>query len=70
MFLRNWLILFVSVKLLDWGEDGFTTDAETAALRSSFKQEVAVWHKLGHPNITKVIFFFLFNFNEFIFYVD
>lgn len=45
------------MKLLDWGEDGFTTDAETAALRSSFKQEVAVWHKLGHPNITKVIFF-------------
>ncbi|KAH7653256.1 Dual-specificity kinase protein [Dioscorea alata] len=45
----------VAVKLLDWGEDGFTTDAETAALRSSFKQEVAVWHKLDHPNITKFI---------------
>ncbi|KAM0937115.1 putative dual-specificity kinase [Dioscorea sansibarensis] len=47
----------VAVKLLDWGKDGFTTDAETVALRSSFKQEVAVWHKLDHPNITKVIFF-------------
>jgi hypothetical protein len=42
------------VKLLDWGEDGFATEAETAALRTSFKQEVAVWHKLSHPNVTKV----------------
>jgi hypothetical protein len=37
------------VKLLDWGEDGFATENETA-----FKQEVAVWHELGHPNVTKV----------------
>jgi hypothetical protein len=43
-----------AVKLLDWGEDGFATEAETAALRTSFKQEVAVWHKLSHPNVTKV----------------
>jgi hypothetical protein len=43
-----------AVKLLDWGEDGFATEAETAALRTSFKQEVAVWHKLNHPNVTKV----------------
>jgi hypothetical protein len=34
---------------LDWGEDGFATENETA-----FKQEVAVWHELGHPNVTKV----------------
>ncbi|KAM1041092.1 hypothetical protein ACFX13_031059 [Malus domestica] len=27
--------------------------AETAALRASFQQEVAVWHKLDHPNIPK-----------------
>ncbi|XP_010917790.1 serine/threonine-protein kinase 52 [Elaeis guineensis] len=45
----------VAVKLLDWGEDGFATDAETAALRTSFQQEVAVWHKLKHPNVTKFI---------------
>ncbi|KAJ0974093.1 hypothetical protein J5N97_016058 [Dioscorea zingiberensis] len=45
----------VAVKLLDWGEDGFTTDVETTALRSSFKQEVAVWHKLDHPNVTQFI---------------
>ncbi|CAI9771314.1 unnamed protein product [Fraxinus pennsylvanica] len=42
----------VAVKLLDWGEDGMATAAETAALRASFKQEVAVWHKLDHPNVT------------------
>jgi len=46
-----------AVKLLDWGEDGFATEAETAALRTSFKTEVAVWHKLSHPNVTKVNIF-------------
>lgn len=35
------------------------TAAETAALRTSFRQEVAVWHKLDHPNVTKVLIFFL-----------
>uniref|UniRef100_A0A6N2MRV7 non-specific serine/threonine protein kinase n=1 Tax=Salix viminalis TaxID=40686 RepID=A0A6N2MRV7_SALVM len=44
----------VAVKVLDWGEDGIATAAETTALRASFKQEVAVWHKLDHPNVTKV----------------
>jgi hypothetical protein len=42
------------VKLLDWGEDGFASETETATLRASFKQEVAVWHELNHPNVTKV----------------
>ncbi|KAH7858020.1 hypothetical protein Vadar_019121 [Vaccinium darrowii] len=45
----------VAVKLLDWGEDGMATTAETAALRASFRQEVAVWYKLDHPNITKFV---------------
>ncbi|KAG9451946.1 hypothetical protein H6P81_004850 [Aristolochia fimbriata] len=45
----------VAVKLLDWGEDGFASNAETAALRASFRQEVAVWHKLDHPNVTKFV---------------
>ncbi|KAM7527213.1 hypothetical protein LguiB_030623 [Lonicera macranthoides] len=45
----------VAVKVLDWGEDGIATVAETAALRSSFRQEVAVWHKLDHLNVTKFI---------------
>ncbi|XP_051129519.1 serine/threonine-protein kinase STY13-like [Andrographis paniculata] len=45
----------VAVKVLDWGEDNVATAAETAALRASFKQEVAVWHKLDHPNVTKFI---------------
>lgn len=45
----------VAVKVLDWGEDGVATAAEAAALRASFQQEVAVWHKLDHPNVTKFI---------------
>ncbi|KAJ7979999.1 Protein kinase family protein [Quillaja saponaria] len=45
----------VAVKVLDWGEDGIATTAETAALRASFRQEVAVWHKLDHPNVTKFV---------------
>ncbi|KAI3459411.1 hypothetical protein Pfo_016074 [Paulownia fortunei] len=45
----------VAVKLLDWGEDGMATAAETAALRASFKQEVSVWHKLDHPNVTRFV---------------
>ncbi|KAJ8483754.1 hypothetical protein OPV22_016239 [Ensete ventricosum] len=45
----------VAVKLLDWGQDGVTIDPETAALRASFQQEVAVWHRLDHPNVTKFV---------------
>ncbi|CAN6556136.1 unnamed protein product [Malus baccata var. baccata] len=45
----------VAVKILDWGEDGIATAAETTALRASFQQEVAVWHKLDHPNIPKFV---------------
>ncbi|KAL6532354.1 hypothetical protein OROGR_014324 [Orobanche gracilis] len=45
----------VAVKLLDWGEDGMSTAAETTTLRASFKQEVAVWHKLDHPNVTRFV---------------
>ncbi|CAI0559418.1 unnamed protein product [Linum tenue] len=44
----------VAVKVLDWGEDGMITVTEAASLRASFRQEVAVWHKLDHPNVTKV----------------
>nr|GMD33070.1 serine/threonine-protein kinase STY8-like [Ipomoea batatas] len=45
----------VAVKLLDWGEEGHRTDAEIASLRAAFTQEVSVWHKLDHPNVTKFI---------------
>ncbi|KAG5019724.1 hypothetical protein AAZX31_06G175200 [Glycine max] len=45
----------VAVKMLDWGEEGHRTEAEIAALRSAFTQEVAVWHRLEHPNVTKFI---------------
>ncbi|KAM0982470.1 hypothetical protein PS2_015126 [Malus domestica] len=45
----------VAVKLLDWGEEGHRTDSEIASLRAAFTQEVAVWHKLDHPNVTKFI---------------
>jgi hypothetical protein len=51
-----------TVKILDWGEDGYATEAETVALRASFKQEVAVWHKLDHPNVTKACISFIFLF--------
>lgn len=46
-----------AVKLLEWGEDGFATEVETAALRASFKHEVVVWHKLNHPNVAEVDIF-------------
>lgn len=45
------------MKLLDWGEEGQRTEAEVASLRTAFVQEVAVWHKLDHPNVTKVSFY-------------
>ena len=44
------------MKLRDWGEDGHRSEQEITALRSAFAQEVAVWHKLDHPNVTKVGF--------------
>ncbi|XP_072995715.1 serine/threonine-protein kinase 52-like isoform X2 [Typha latifolia] len=45
----------VAVKLLEWGEEGNRREAEIDALRAAFSQEVAVWHKLDHPNVTKFI---------------
>ncbi|XP_022928111.1 serine/threonine-protein kinase HT1 [Cucurbita moschata] len=45
----------VAVKLLDWGEEGHRSEAEIASLRAAFTQEVVVWHKLDHPNVTKFI---------------
>ncbi|KAE8707611.1 HD domain-containing metal-dependent phosphohydrolase family protein isoform 1 [Hibiscus syriacus] len=45
----------VAVKLLDWGEESHRSAAEIASLRAAFTQEVAVWHKLDHPNVTKFI---------------
>uniref|UniRef100_A0A803NEE8 non-specific serine/threonine protein kinase n=1 Tax=Chenopodium quinoa TaxID=63459 RepID=A0A803NEE8_CHEQI len=45
----------VAVKLLDWGEEGHRSELELSQLRSAFAQEVAVWHKLEHPNVTKFI---------------
>ncbi|XP_047980393.1 serine/threonine-protein kinase STY13-like isoform X1 [Salvia hispanica] len=45
----------VAVKVLEWGEDGMTTAEESDALQTSFRQEVAVWHKLDHPNVTKFV---------------
>ena len=41
------------VKVLDWEEEQ-RTEAEIALLRTAFRQEVSVWHKLDHPNIAKV----------------
>ncbi|RXH96235.1 hypothetical protein DVH24_008739 [Malus domestica] len=33
--------------------EGHRTDSEIASLRAAFTQEVAVWQKLDHPNVTK-----------------
>ncbi|PIN19885.1 Tyrosine kinase [Handroanthus impetiginosus] len=45
----------VAVKLLDRGEEGLKTKAEIQSIRAAFTQEVAVWHKLDHPNVAKFI---------------
>ncbi|KAJ4885368.1 Protein kinase-like domain protein [Raphanus sativus] len=45
----------VAVKLLDWGEERHSSEAEIVSLKADFAQEVAVWHKLDHPNVTKFI---------------
>ncbi|CAO2821497.1 unnamed protein product [Amaranthus hypochondriacus] len=45
----------VAVKLLDWGEDGMATAKDSASLRAAFQQEVVVWQKLDHPNVTKFV---------------
>ena len=47
---------YVSVKLLDWGEDGHRSEQEIKAIRAAFSQEVSVWHNLDHPNVTNVLF--------------
>lgn len=51
------ILINITVKVLDWGQG---SSAENAALRSSFRQEVAVWYKLDHPNVTKVPTTFLY----------
>nr|XP_043636353.1 serine/threonine-protein kinase STY13-like [Erigeron canadensis]XP_043636354.1 serine/threonine-protein kinase STY13-like [Erigeron canadensis] len=45
----------VAVKVLDWGEDQIVTVAEALGLRASFLQEIVIWHKLNHPNVSKFI---------------
>ncbi|KAI3699184.1 hypothetical protein L2E82_43284 [Cichorium intybus] len=44
-----------SVNYTDKGEEGHRTEAEIQSLRAAFTQEVVVWHKLDHPNVTKFI---------------
>ncbi|CAH8350232.1 unnamed protein product [Eruca vesicaria subsp. sativa] len=41
----------VAVKVLDWEEAG----KESTTTRALFRQEVTVWHKLDHPNVTKFV---------------
>lgn len=45
----------VAVKLLDWGEEATMSKSQITSVRTAFRQEVAVWHKLDHPNVTKFI---------------
>ncbi|XP_021809749.1 serine/threonine-protein kinase STY8-like [Prunus avium] len=44
----------VAVEVMECGEDG-RTKSEIASLKKDFRQEVSIWHKLDHPNITKCI---------------
>uniref|UniRef100_M8CES5 Protein kinase domain-containing protein n=1 Tax=Aegilops tauschii TaxID=37682 RepID=M8CES5_AEGTA len=46
--------LEVTVKLLDCKEDGSRSQKETTVARATFSQGVSVWHKLDHPNVTKL----------------
>lgn len=57
------------VKLLDWGEEGHRSEAEIQSLRAAFTQEVVVWHKLDHPNVTKVIISPFTNFHFIVLYI-
>jgi hypothetical protein len=59
LFYNDLFLLLLSVKMLDWGEEGHRSESEVAALRAAFSQEVSVWHKLDHPNVTKVLVLFL-----------
>lgn len=45
----------VAAKLLDFGQQERKTEAKIASLRALFQQEVSVWHKLDHPNVTKFV---------------
>ena len=60
MIFPKLLMLFLCVfilcvaKLMDWGEDGFLTEAEIASRRKALRKEVAVWKDLSHRNVTKV----------------
>lgn len=45
----------VAVKLLEWGEENTMKKSEVQYYRNQFRQEVAVWHKLDHPNVTTFI---------------
>lgn len=45
----------VAVKLLEWGEENTMKKSEVQYYRNQFRQEVAVWHKLDHPNVTMFI---------------
>uniref|UniRef100_A0A2N9GQ17 Protein kinase domain-containing protein n=1 Tax=Fagus sylvatica TaxID=28930 RepID=A0A2N9GQ17_FAGSY len=44
----------VAVKVLECRE-GQRTEAEIASLRTAFRQEVSIWHKLDHPNVAQFI---------------
>nr|PNR55627.1 hypothetical protein PHYPA_006524 [Physcomitrium patens] len=45
----------VAIKLLEWAEENTMKKTEVQYYRNEFRQEVAVWHKLDHPNVTEFI---------------
>ena len=43
------------MKLLDWGEDDAPARGDLRELREAFIQEVTVWSKLDHRNVTQFV---------------
>uniref|UniRef100_A0A0E0MMI6 Protein kinase domain-containing protein n=1 Tax=Oryza punctata TaxID=4537 RepID=A0A0E0MMI6_ORYPU len=43
----------VAVKVLDWGEDGYSTPEQIAHLRASLADLAAVWYAFEHPNVAR-----------------
>ncbi|XP_048558992.1 serine/threonine-protein kinase STY13-like [Triticum urartu] len=45
----------VLAKVLEWGEDGFMTEAEISTQSEAFRKEVAVWKELKHQSVARFI---------------
>ncbi|CAH2079132.1 unnamed protein product [Thlaspi arvense] len=48
-------VCVMAVKVLDWEDEGIENGKKSTTNRDLFRQEVTVWHKLDHPNVTKFV---------------